>query len=391
MNKKDIAKIRKEFKSESFYLRIKEIYNVYAKRETGEIYHAESKYFPMLEQGEMNLFLENFKKVLSGGLDSKLFELTFERGVPDSTQHILYEGLSAPLHVWKEKMNQIVKKYYREINCDEDLVFTFIRAEYREPTAKIIQKEEEGEDDKTYLFPFILCSINAIDHPKQSIMFDYVEKEFKANAVTDIIVNLKSPLDGFLFPVYNNASDVNRILYSSAKTNQPNPRFVKRVLNCSFTFTAKEEKSNFEQILKNVVGEKVEPTVLASIYDGINKVVEENEGNSEEPRLDLKDIQQILKTSGIDYDSDEELKSSLQKAYSEIMDNEKYEFKARNLVPDYTKKSVKIQTSVADVSIRPSDIKGIKQVISRNGKRCLLIEVDEDVELDGFMIESERI
>src|SRR6476661_10996544 len=97
MNKKDIANIRKQFKLDNDLMKIREIFNVYVKKESGEIYHQVSQPFQMLEQETQELFLANFKKVLTGSLDAKLFELKFIRDIEDSTQTFLYEGLQMDL------------------------------------------------------------------------------------------------------------------------------------------------------------------------------------------------------------------------------------------------------------------------------------------------------
>ncbi|MFL6563205.1 MAG: DUF4317 family protein, partial [Bacillus sp. (in: firmicutes)] len=65
MNKKDIADIRKQFKFDNDLMKIREIFNVYVQKETGEIYHHVSQPFQMLELEAQELFLTNFKKVLT--------------------------------------------------------------------------------------------------------------------------------------------------------------------------------------------------------------------------------------------------------------------------------------------------------------------------------------
>src|SRR3954464_14236538 len=103
MNKKDIANIRKQFKLNNHLMNLREIFNVYVQKESGEIYHQVSQPFQMLEQETQELFLSNFKKVLTGHLDTKLFELKFIRDVEDSTQLFLFEGLQQETtEDWKE-------------------------------------------------------------------------------------------------------------------------------------------------------------------------------------------------------------------------------------------------------------------------------------------------
>lgn len=168
MNKKDIANIRKQFKLNNDLLKIQEIFNVYVQKESGEIYHHVTQPFQLLDQETQELFLANFKKVLTGSLDAKLFELKFIRDVEDSTQTFLYEGLQMDLtEDWQEYMLQIVGKMFAKTVYEFDTMVTFIRGEYRKPTRKRDAESEQGGDDETYSSQFILCSLNKTDQPKK--------------------------------------------------------------------------------------------------------------------------------------------------------------------------------------------------------------------------------
>ena len=298
MNIKDIADIRKQFKLNNNLMEIQEIFNVYIKKESGDIYHHVCQPFQMLEKEAQELFLTNFKKVLTGSIDAKLFELKFQRDVEDSTQTILFEGLQVEsTEYWKEYMLQIVEKLFANTTYEFDTVVTFIRGEYRKPTRKRDMGSEVGGDDQVYSNQFILSSLNKTDQPKKALLFDYIEKEFKSNNAFDPIINLTSPLSGFLFPAFNdNYADVNHILYYAGKVNQPNETFIEEVLNCEEIITAEDDKDSFELILKQVVGEEVESRVISNVYEEIHKMVQENEESEDEnepPTLDYKDIERI--------------------------------------------------------------------------------------------------
>lgn len=386
MNKKDIANIRKQFKLDNYYMKIQEIFTVYVKKESGEIYHYVSQPFQLLEQETQELFLANFKKVLTGRLDSKLFELKFRRDVEDSTQRILFEGLHVNTEDWTENMMQIVEKMFVRSAYEFDTMVTFIRGEYRKPTRKRDEESEEGGDDEVYSSHFTLCSLNKIDQPKRTLLFDYIEKEFRPNDAVDPIINLASPLSGFLFPAFSdNSADVNHILYSAGKANQPDFGFIEDVLNCEDIITAAEEKDSFEQILKNVIGEEVDTRTISNVYEEIDKIMQENEEEeekSEPPMLDHRDIERILTVSGV-----EDVNSAkVEHAFKAVVADETHEFKASSLVP----KTIKIETKVADVSIKPKDLNKIKY-ITYEGKRCLLLEIDEDLVVEGFKLESEEL
>lgn len=385
MNKKDIANIRKEFKLDNYRMNIREIFNVYVQKESGEIYHQVSQPFQMLEQETQELFLKNFKKVLTGQLDAKLFELKFTRDVEDSTQSFLYEGLQADSGDWQEYMLEIVTKMFARGAYEFDTVVTFIRAEYRKQTKKRNQESEEGGDDEVYSSGIILCSLNKTDQPKKALMFDYIEKEFKSYNFVDPIINLDSPLSGFLFPAFNdNAADVNHILYCAGKANQPDFTFIEEVLNCEDIITAQEDKDSFDQVLKEVIGDEVDSAVISNVYEEIDRVVQENIENeeSEIPTLDYRDIERILTVSGVENIDT----AKVEHAFKSVVADEKHEFKASSLVP----KSIKISTKIADVTINPKDLKNVKY-ITYEGKRCLLLEVDEEVIVEGFRLESNTL
>ncbi|MFD2443847.1 DUF4317 domain-containing protein [Bacillus sp. CGMCC 1.16607] len=383
MNKKDIANIRKQFKLDNNLLTIREIFNVYVQKESGEIYHHISLPFQMLEKEAQELFLANFKKVLTGDVDTKLFELKFQHEVEGSTQTTLFQGLHSGSQDWQEYMLQIVGKMFAHAVYEFDTVVTFIRGEYRKPTRKRDAESDIGGDDEVYSSQFILCSLNKTDQPKKALLFDYIEKEFKSNNATDPIINLAAPLSGFLFPAFNdNAADVNHILYYAGKVNQPDETFIDAVLNCEDIITAGEDKDCFEIILNKVIGDQVETKIISNVYEEIDKIVQESVENedSEAPRLDYRDIGRILEVSGVENVDI----AKVEHAFKDVIDDEKHEFKANNLIP----KSIKINTSVANLSINPKDLKNVKYIMYQ-GKRCLLLEIDEDVVIEGFRLESE--
>lgn len=387
MNKKDIAHIRKQFKADNDLLKISDIFNVYIMKESSDIYHHQSQPFEMLDQDQQELFMNNFKKLLAGQLDEKLFELKFQREAERNSQLILHQGLlSADVEGWKEQMLQIVGKMLALRQYEKDIVVTFIRGEYFKPMKRRNQEAEESERDTVYSHPFILCSINNTQEPKKELLFDYVEKEFKYHFVLDPIINLNTPLSGFLFPCFtDNAADVNHILYSAGKVHEPDHSFIEDVLNGEETMTAKDDKIVFEEIIKDVTGDQLSTSTLSNVYEEINRMIEENE-EEEPPKLDSKDVERVLKMSGLEDINSEKIES----AYQKIIDDDKYEIKASSILPKYTSKSIKISTKAANISISPQDLGYVKQIVF-NGKRYLMIEVEEDTVIEGFTMIPEAL
>ncbi|PIC79759.1 hypothetical protein CSV75_11250 [Sporosarcina sp. P18a] len=395
MNKNDIADIRKRFKLDTDLLTITDIYHVYVRQESSEIYHEESQAFALLDREQQELFMTNFKKVLGGKLGVKLFEVKFERqdeeSHEDHAQKLLYEGLQAEeAEEWKEEMQHLALKMVKDVQYEKDLVVTFIRGNYFKKTKRNSEESEIDMRDEVFTTPFILCSMNHTDLPKRSIIFDFQEREFKSNTMLDPIINLASPIGGFLFPCFtDNSADVNHVLYAAGKANKPDYAFIENVLNGEEVVTAADDKAVFEEIVKQVVGGEVDTETLGNVYEAIYRLTvadEEEEEPEEPPAIDAKQVERVLKMSGVDYVNTE----AVETAFQTVVDDTSYEMKATHIVPSYTSKSIKIETKVANISISPQDLKYVKQV-NYDGKQCILIEVEEDTIIEGFKVISEDL
>jgi len=94
----------------------------------------------------------------------------------------------------------------------------------------------------------------------------------------------------------------------------------------------------------------------------------------------------VLTASGVENVTTEKVEL----AYQTVIDDKNYEIKASSVVPKFTSKSIKIETKVATISVSPQDLKYLKQV-NYHGKRCILIEVDEDAVIEGFTLSTEEL
>ncbi|WP_139904691.1 DUF4317 domain-containing protein [Clostridium thermarum] len=384
MIKKDLADMRKHMKPESTMLQFGEIYNIYLKKDNLEIIHKEVKHFNALDEETQELYIKNFKKLLSGALDTKLFELDFKDvEIENHSQGLLYSALESKS---KEEellyLDEIVNKLAANYKYDSDIVITFVRGQYWKGAKKRSIEADEAVDDNVFAFNFFIGSINKIEYPKKALQFDYINREFRTNSTLDAVINLKSPLDGFMFPCFNNnCTDVNHILYYTGRTNEVNMDFIEEVLNCSLKITAAEEKSSFNAIIKEVVGDAIAPETMQSIYEKIASKAEQVE-EGEVPLVTIKDVQNVLEYSGIEEKDIEKL----EKVYEETIGSTSFDFKIDNILPDLKSKSVKIESETANISIAPNALSKIKQVRDKHGRKCLLIELNEDIEINGIKI-----
>lgn len=145
-------------------------------------------------------------------------------------------------------------------------------------------EDESGLDDEVFSFKFFMACVNPVTIPKTALKFDFEGKAFKANIPVDVIINLTAPLDGFMFPSWNdNSADVNCVVYYSNKANTPNMEFLEKVLECDLHSTAQIEKAQFLEIVKEVAGKEIEPEKIANIYESVNYILMRND--EEESRI----------------------------------------------------------------------------------------------------------
>ena len=390
MNKKELADIRKEFKLDSGMMKIQEIYSVYLKKDNVQIdfepvIHSEFDFFDRMDMDKKELFLGNFKKVLTGALDTKIFELDFENIEEDNnTQKLLGSALKASdKNEIQSYINKLIEKITANYKYETDVVVTFIKAEYWLGSSHRNLDADESIDDAVQAFNFILSSVNKIDIPKRTLKYDYTDKEFKANSALDTVINLNAPLEGFMFPSLTNGySDINKILYYASKPKELNISFIENVLNCGFKFTAEDEKNCFGDILKSIIGDKIKPELMQDIYVNIHELAEQAE-EGESPILGIVDIKNILNNCGA------EIVCDIETAFEETC-GIKYDFKINNIVPEFNSKSIKITSEIANITLTPKDLNSVKQVKNKDGRRCLLIEIDEDIVIEGFKLETEE-
>lgn len=387
MIKKEIAHIRKHFRLDNEMLKIFDIFNVYIMKETNEIYHYERQPFALVDREKQELYMANFKKLLTGELDQKMFELKFQEEAEEPSQVLLHQGLvTGNAEEWQDLMLLLVEKMLVDTQYEQDTVITFVRGQYSRPTKSRNEDAMESEKNEMFANLFILCSVNSTEQQKKTLMFDYVEREFKYNVFVDPIIKLNTPEQGFFYPsVTDNYSDVNRILYCSGRAHEPNWHFIEQVLNAEKTVTALEERAIFEEIVKEVAGDQLDTATIAYVYEEIHRIIESNE-EEEPPKLDYKDVERMLSASGVENVTTEKV----ERAFQNVVDDKNFEMKASSVIPKFTSKSIKIDTKVATITVSPQDLKYVRQV-NYQGKRCILIEVDEDVVIEGFNINTETL
>jgi hypothetical protein len=385
MTKKELNKMKREFKQDNEMLKIKEIYSIYIKKDNNSIIYSKLDCFESMDNEAQELYLNNFKKIIGGTLDTKLFQLGFNSIGELNESQVLFQELlnSNEKEAFIQYGDSMVEKIQKNYSYDTDVVITLIRGEYWTGYGSNKALSDITEDDLSIqTFNFIMGSINKVEPVKKTLMFNFQSKELQPTKSLDTYININSPLDGFMFPCLENGfADVNKLMYYSAKPKDLNYKFIEEVLGCTMKLTAEEEKIHFTEIIKNAVGDSVKPEIINSIYSGISEIKEMTDEN-EEASLSLVEIKNILKAVEA---KDIEV---FEKVYEENLGRD-YSFNINNILPDFNSKSLKLWNEDIAININPKSLNGLRQVKNEDGSKCLVIELTDDVIVDGFILKEE--
>lgn len=388
MNKKDFAALRKQFKLDSVYLKLEQLYMVYINKDNLKAVHAELTSPDMKDEDEKEIYLDNFKKLLTGSINSKLFELSFDREEQENEGQALCLGLlNSDGETFAENCDRLIEAMTESFDYDCDVVISFLKCKYNKPAGKKSRGGEEeplgGFDETTYGFRFIMCSVNKADSAKRSIYYDYSSKRLEMSSSLNKTIGFPSPIDGFMFPAFSdNCADVNNVIYYTSKANLRNEALLSDVLRCGFEPTAKEEQEKFEELIREVNGEKIKPLIIRDIYAVINEKLETQEETDIPVKLGVHELRDIFSECGV------QNLEKLEETFCRKAEDG-FEFRADSVVPSGTK-SIKITAGAADISIDPQELGTVRQVIDSRGRKCLQIELGEDAAIGGFILETEH-
>lgn len=367
--------IKKEFKNDTFNLRCGKIHSYYCKE--GKILFSNNRAFELLDDDMKDLYYRHFSKILTGTLDSKIFELDFVGEEGQNTQTTLKEILDGNEEALERFVNKIIKTKY-----STDIVVTLLEAHYIEPVKKSRRINKDGKMATLLNHNFILCTIDRIEPREKEIEINMKERELETSSSVEMVLNLRNPINSFMFPsVTDNHSDVDKVLYSSPKSNSLDKSFVTKILNCDIKITIEEEKELFSNLLHISLGKTIKPEIMYEIYKDIFIKVQE----TGETEFSSKTLEKVLLENKL---CPEESVNDISKFLEEEYGASSLDFKLEHVIP-IKNKAIKIKTNDMDCAISMSKLNNMKQ-IEKDNKKFLLIEVNEDLKLEGFNMEVDK-
>ena len=167
------------------------------------------------------------------------------------------------------------------------------------------------------------------------------------------------------------------VLYYSKKPEELQPGFITNVLGSAVPLTAKDQKTTFQSVISETLGEDCDYEVVRNIHENLNEMLEEAKETPEPLELSRPDVRRLLERSG----APEEKLASFDREFEETV-GEKNTLLASNIA---SVRSFQVETPDVIVKVNPerSDLVEIREI---DGRRCLVIAVDDHLEVNGIEV-----
>ena len=373
MHKKEVLELRKQYKQEK--CSITRICGCYVNGNK-EIVAQSKDAFLSLPDEEIFKYLTIFKQTLSGTIGKNLINMEFplEQEMPGGTQEFLLQ-----LRASKLQDDMLLEEFYQKIienyNYGENYYIILIHVAYDIPGKSTDGSEMFDASDEVY--EYLLCSICPVQLSKEGLCYN-PETNHMENRIRDWLV--EPPVKGFLFPAFNDRStDIHGLLYFSKQAEDLQPEFIENALGCTFPMSAGSQKNTFHSVVMNTLGEECEYDVIRNIHDNLNDILEEAKESPEPPVLTKPELKRLLSNSGVT----EERMETFDSNFDHIA-GEKTEFLVPNIA-ETRKFSIETPDIVIKVNPERADLVETRVI---NGRRCLVIEMTDQVEVNGVPIRT---
>ena len=371
--------------------------------------------FLNLPEEEMYKYLEIFRRTLSGTPGKNLTDMSFVN--PDSENASSGKGLLQKLKKSELKDSTILEAFYDKVietyNYVGNYLILLIYQAYDVPGMTTDGIEMDDASDEVY--SYILCSICPMKLTKPGLGFD--DDLGEIHTLRQIFA-VELPDTGFLFPAFNDrSSDDSKVLYSSRKTDLLQDAFLEKVLEVSATLPAKQQKDGFTEFVSDVLGNESSFETVLSIQENLKETVNnrKSEAAGETVFLDKDTMRNVFEKSGvsgeklevfdkkfneqfdmkrirdkqIEAETDDEtaeVEGSASGRYSDYVPNIKVEEKlfADNVAP-VRNFEVRNKNMVLRVNSKHTDIIDTRII---DGKKCLVIELTDDLTVNGIPVQG---
>ncbi len=331
--------------------------------------------FLNLPEEEKHKYFDIVKKTLSGTPGKNLVDMKFnvdayaDEGARTFLMNLRDSGL---------KDDRLLNEFYDRIINNYSYVGNYlillINQVYDIPAVTTDNIEMDDASDEVY--SYILCSICHVNLSKPGLGYDEEDNNFhdkKQNHMVDV------PDVGFLFPAFNKRSaDEDMTLFYTKDVSEFEDGLIDCLLDCAVPLPAKQQKETFTSLVNEALGEEADLEIVKNIHENLEQIIEEKKQESPAPvMLDKTEMKDLLEKSGVKEEKLENFEEHFEMAAGEH----------GKLVASNVSSGKKFEVKTPDVVIKiNSDKTDIVSTQVIDGRQCLVIQIDERLEVNGISV-----
>lgn len=331
--------------------------------------------FLNLPEEEKHKYFDIFNKTLSGTPGKNLVDMKFnadayaDEGARTFLMNLRDSGL---------KDDRLLNEFYDRIINNYSYVGNYlillINQVYDIPAVTTDNIEMDDASDEVY--SYILCSICHVNLSKPGLGYDEEDNNFhdkKQNHMVDV------PDVGFLFPAFNKRSaDEDMTLFYTKDVSEFEDGLIDCLLDCAVPLPAKQQKETFTSLVNEALGEEADLEIVKNIHENLEQIIEEKKQESPAPvMLDKTEMKDLLEKSGVKEEKLENFEEHFEMAAGEH----------GKLVASNVSSGKKFEVKTPDVVIKiNSDKTDIVSTQVIDGRQCLVIQIDERLEVNGISV-----
>lgn len=331
--------------------------------------------FLNLPEEEKHKYFDIFKKTLSGTPGKNLVDMKFnvDAYADDGARTFLMNLRDSGL-----KDDRLLNEFYDRIINNYSYVGNYlillINQVYDIPAVTTDNIEMDDASDEVY--SYILCSICHVNLSKPGLGYDEEDNNFhdkKQNHMVDV------PDVGFLFPAFNKRSaDEDMTLFYTKDVSEFEDGLIDCLLDCAVPLPAKQQKETFTSLVNEALGEEADLEIVKNIHENLEQIIEEKKQESPAPvMLDKTEMKDLLEKSGVKEEKLENFEEHFEMAAGEH----------GKLVASNVSSGKKFEVKTPDVVIKiNSDKTDIVSTQIIDGRQCLVIQIDERLEVNGISV-----
>ena len=371
---REISELRRRFRADR--TAVTHIYGCYVSP-SGEILAEFDESLALLPLNEQEKYLELLKKGVSGTLGRTLSELSFSTAqVQSGEEHGLLMRLLRQRLGEAETRHALYAKIAGSLRLPERGYLILLAADVYDVPFRGKDGSLHGESGDTQ-FSYLVCSICPVRETKPALCYDAAEKSFRGHG-TDWAAG--NPELGFLFPAFDDrATNLYGALLFNRSKDCGYDEFVEAVFRTKPPMAVGVQKDSFRELLVETLDEDCSPALVQNVHTRLRELAAvHKEARAPEPlTVSCGELSELLEQSG----AAEQRTAAFRVKYEEtfgvdaalppqnLLDTARLEYRTPNVV----------------IKVDP-DRQDLIQVRELGGVRCVVINADEGIEINGVSV-----